>query len=154
MSDIDEYEIKEALERDADKLESTLDGRAEVKVKIAPYGLLVMGHNKPTDRFFHFLDKDGNVIQKTMSDTPETDHVIKYHEYGQLSACMQQHARKMERERDEAREIAEEGRLGHIPSNRKFPWENEGRETPPTSNAEETTAELMARLIKEAQENL
>lgn len=43
-------------------------------------------------------------------------------------------AKKLERERNEARNLAEEGRLGQIPSNRVFPWENAKAHGAPTDN--------------------
>ena len=59
-----------------------------------------------------------------MSDTPETDQLMA--DYGGTYPHPMEAvdlARKLERERDHARRIAEEGRLGQIPSNRIFPWE-------------------------------
>jgi len=60
------------------------------------------------------------------SDTPESDAAWEYS--WDEGGCPEEHLldtmKKLERERDEARRIAEEGRLGQIPSNRIFPWEN------------------------------
>lgn len=59
-----------------------------------------------------------------MSDTPETDKTASHEGSWDTKALrMTDKARRLERERDEARRIAEEGRLGRIPSNRVFPWE-------------------------------
>ena len=45
-------------------------------------------------------------------------------EVGDAECHLRKFAEKMERERNEARKLAEDGRLGRIPSNRKFSWEN------------------------------
>ena len=45
-------------------------------------------------------------------------------EVGDAECHLRKFAEKMERERNEARKLAEEGRLSRIPSNRIFSWEN------------------------------
>jgi hypothetical protein len=64
-----------------------------------------------------------------MSDTPETDAVAVKNIYGVASEVEVDFARKLERERDEARELADSYRIAFCSANgidktpNPFPWE-------------------------------
>lgn len=65
--------------------------------------------------------------EEQMSDTPRTDNIEARCSLAlglSENVVWSSFARQLERELNEARKLAEEGRLGHIPSNQTFPWEN------------------------------